>query len=85
MKLKLESNRRIELIDSFIELQGRLLLMAREISSPIMERKIMSMGESFYYRISKDINLKKSPDIEAEMDDDSGDDSSLFDQEEHGN
>jgi hypothetical protein len=85
VKLKLEPNRRIELIDSFIEIQGRLLLMAREIGSPIMESKIMSMGESFYYRISKDINLKKSPDVEAEMDDDSGDDSSLFDQEEHGN
>lgn len=60
------------MINQFIELTAKLNSIAREIGSPFMEEKILRMSESFYKRLSKDKNLPKGRDIEAEMDDKSG-------------
>jgi hypothetical protein len=77
MKLKLDPQRRAEILDKFIRVTYELLEIATEIKSIKMMVKIDSLGETFFNRMSQDKNLSESVDIEAEMDDDSGDESGL--------
>lgn len=75
MKLKLEPARRYRLLREFETYRHELIRIAREIGSPKMESRLFSVGEAFYARMSKDVNLNRDDrDIEAEMDDDSGED-----------
>lgn len=71
--MRLEPQKRKEMLDEFILLQAKLYNIARELKSERMEDKVYSVSETFYYLLSKDKNLLKPVDVEAEMDDDSGD------------
>lgn len=73
MKLKLDPKRRGELIDQIYKIQDELTTIAKEIGSMNMIDRVNDVSEVFFRRLSKDKNLVKGIDIEAEMDDDSGD------------
>lgn len=72
MKLRLDPKRRGELIDQIYKIQDELTTIAKEIGSMNMIDRVNDVSEVFFRRLSKDKNLVKGIDIEAEMDDDSG-------------
>lgn len=71
--MRLDPKRRGDLINKFLELQIQVLNIAEEIGSKRMEARVSDTSEAFWYRLSKDKNLKPSIDVEAEMDDNSDD------------
>lgn len=77
MKFKLEPERRAEIMCRFSSLTREMSEIANEIGSKKMIVRLGGVGEAFYNRLAKDQNLPKSKsieEIEAEMDDDSGED-----------
>lgn len=71
--MRLTIERRKELIDLASSAIGTLYEIAGELKSKRMEERVSKVSEVFYYRLSQDKNLEHNRiDIEAEMDDDSG-------------
>ncbi len=81
MKLRLDPKRRGELIDQIYKIQDELTTIAKEIGSMNMIDRVNDVSEVFFRRLSKDKNLVKGIDIEAEMDDDSGEENDILDME----
>lgn len=80
--MKLTTERRRELIDLESKAIATLYGIADELNSERMEERVSRVSEAFYYRLSQDKNLKHDRiDIEAEMDDDSGEENDILDME----
>lgn len=75
--MRLDPKRRAELINQFHESIIQILCIGEEIGSKKMLARADELSETFFNRLRKDRNLKKSTSIEqveSEMDDDSADD-----------
>jgi len=70
--MRLDPKRRGDLLNQFHEAIIQILCIGEEIGSKKMLARADEVSEAFFNRLSKDRNLKPGIDIEAEMDDDSG-------------